>query len=253
VIEDIELNQKILERMLVVDHHIVTIAATGTEAIMLLKNKKFDLVFLDMLLPDMHGLTLLKYINNADLKVKGVKDKTKIIAITASITTEQIKAYEDSGIIQVIQKPIMQEELKQAINQLFFNKTEQAINESNQIKPSVSIHEKQCGKLLFNAKVLIFLKENLSSDEFLKVVLEVPVSIDKQLNKVISARENNNDVLFVEELHRLAGFSAQIGLEQLCEAAIKLQKSNTNNQKKNLTHLLKLAKSSVSTFKEENV
>jgi signal transduction histidine kinase/response regulator of citrate/malate metabolism len=242
VVEDIEVNQKILERMLVIDRHNVTISSTGTEAIMLLKNQKFDLLFLDMLLPDMHGLTLLEYINND----KDLKDRTKVVAVTASVTIEQIKTYEESGIIEVIKKPIMQEKLKQVMSQIF-------INENNKVNPSAFIKEQGYDKMLFNAKTLKFFKENLSTVEFIDLVAGVSTSIDKHINEVISARENNNDDAFIDELHRLAGFSAQMGLEQLCEAAIALQRSNKNNQQKNLTHLLMLAKSSVSTFKEENV
>lgn len=249
VVEDIVVNQKIIERMLLLESHHVTIAATGNEAILLLKEIRFDLVFLDMFLPDMHGLTLLQHINNDE----DVKGKPKIIAVTASVTSEQIKTYEQSGIVQVVKKPIMKEALKEAVDCVYFNKSNH-LPWSVQARSSQLINEKQYNKLLFNIKMLTFLKENLSVDEFMQVVDEVPTNIDKYINKVIFAKENNNDVEFIEELHRLAGFSAQIGLEQLCEKAKALQKSKKENPQENITCLLKLAelaKLSLAVFKEE--
>jgi CheY-like chemotaxis protein len=220
----------------------VAIAETGNQAILLLRDIKFDLIFLDMFLPDMHGLTLLSYINQD----RRLKHKPKIIAVTAAATTEQISTYEQAGIMQVIKKPIMQEELKHAIDRIH-------LTDSIQTLRSQIVGDSLCAKSLFNIKTLTFLKENLSTKDFMQLVVEAPEIIDKYINNCKFEIENNNYAETVKVLHTLAGFSAQIGLEQLCQMARDLQTSKKANSQQDIKRLLKLAKSSLVVFKKESL
>lgn len=242
VVEDIKVNQKILERMLTQAHHTVSVAETGSKALMLLEGNTFDLILLDMVLPDMHGLTLLATINN-----KNLKSKANIVAVTASVTSEQIANYAKSGIKQVIKKPIIQEELHQVIHQIYMN--EKAYVQSFIFTDK---DKKPYNKMLFNTSTLLFLQENLTINEFKELIAEAPKCIDEHVNLILLASKNSNNIMFTEELHKLAGYSAQLGLEQLSEAAITLQDTEKKMNRINLENLIKIKDLSVDIFNKEN-
>ncbi|MFH1318817.1 MAG: response regulator [Candidatus Omnitrophota bacterium] len=78
------------------------IAYTGGEAIDLYKKNKPHCVFLDIMLPDLHGVEVLKKIQEIDLSAK-VYFMSGIIDNTIYSTKEKIK---ELGIIDYISKPI---------------------------------------------------------------------------------------------------------------------------------------------------
>ena len=59
VIDDVEANRELLRRHLVRRNHTVVTAATAVEALSLLKETNFELLLVDVLMPDMNGIDLL--------------------------------------------------------------------------------------------------------------------------------------------------------------------------------------------------
>ncbi len=76
------------------------IANNGTEAIKKLDKKKYDLVLLDIYMPDISGIEVSKYLRN-DKK----DNKTRIIALTAQALKDDILKYEEAGINDFLIKP----------------------------------------------------------------------------------------------------------------------------------------------------
>lgn len=78
-------------------------AEDGNEAVKIVKNYPLDLVLLDILLPDINGLEILKHIDN----------QITVIIITA--LEEDNLLIQKSSNIEFIQKPINVEHLKKVI------------------------------------------------------------------------------------------------------------------------------------------
>ena len=76
------------------------IANNGKEAISLLDKNKYDIVLLDIHMPDISGVEVAKY-----LRFKKQDTKTKVIAVTAAVMKDDIKRYFKAGINDFIIKP----------------------------------------------------------------------------------------------------------------------------------------------------
>ncbi|MGL4378503.1 MAG: response regulator, partial [Microcoleaceae cyanobacterium] len=66
VVDDNEVNRDLLARRLQRQSHHVTVAADGFEALELMRSHNFDLVLLDIMMPQMNGYQVLEHLKNDD-------------------------------------------------------------------------------------------------------------------------------------------------------------------------------------------
>jgi len=116
VAEDNKVNQLIIKGIL--ENHYqyhVHIVNNGRAAITELQKKEFDLVFMDIQMPEVDGISATKLIRNPRTEVKN--PNIPIIAMTAHTIPEEEKECMDAGMNAFVCKPINLDELKTAINQ----------------------------------------------------------------------------------------------------------------------------------------
>lgn len=87
------------------------VVGTGAEAISCASKQKFDLVFLDLQLPDMSGDEVYK-------KIKEIHPELPIVIITGYPDSEILSRILQNGLIMVLQKPLDLEVLNQTIRQI---------------------------------------------------------------------------------------------------------------------------------------
>lgn len=87
------------------------VVGTGAEAISCATKQKFDLVFLDLQLPDMSGDEVYK-------KLKEIHPELPIVIITGYPDSEILSRILQNGLIMVLQKPLDLEVLNQTIRQI---------------------------------------------------------------------------------------------------------------------------------------
>lgn len=85
-------------------------ASNGKLALEIVRNVSPDLVLLDMKIPGMDGLDILKHIKSIDASIK-------VIMMTAYEELDMIKEATDLGAIMHFTKPFDIDELRQAVNQ----------------------------------------------------------------------------------------------------------------------------------------
>ncbi|MFM7310871.1 MAG: ATP-binding protein [Flavobacteriales bacterium] len=113
VAEDNPVNLLYLESLLVAWGMHVTPASNGIEAIEACKKTSFDIIFLDIQMPVMDGITAAKEIRN----VLGVK--TPVIAQSANIVQNIIDACYEAGIQDYISKPFTEDALRSKLASFF--------------------------------------------------------------------------------------------------------------------------------------
>jgi PAS domain S-box-containing protein len=113
VAEDNAVNQKLVVRMLQKHGHRVVIAETGTEALKALRESKFDVVLMDIQMPEMNGLEVTAAIRAAEEKTGG---HLNIIAMTAHAMKGDKERCIASGMDDYISKPIKARELLQMLD-----------------------------------------------------------------------------------------------------------------------------------------
>jgi CheY-like chemotaxis protein len=112
VAEDNPVNQKVVLRMLEKMGHIPTIAANGQEAVAALVEHSFDLVFMDVQMPEMDGLTATKNIREQE-KHTGLH--LPIIAMTAHVMKGDKELCLEAGMDGYITKPVSGNRIEEAI------------------------------------------------------------------------------------------------------------------------------------------
>jgi len=114
---------------------------SGLLAIDLLRNKKYDLVFLDIQMPEMDGFEVSSFVRN-ELKIS--KSDMPIIAITADVLSDQYEKMENSGMNGVITKPFDPKDIKHSIEEWIVKKSgkvESNTNSTEQVKGLLSFDE----------------------------------------------------------------------------------------------------------------
>jgi DNA-binding response OmpR family regulator len=110
VVEDEEALLKLYKSMLEADGHEVTAVKTGLEALDLTKGGTFDLMFLDIMLPDIRGDKIVE-------EMRGRDDDTTVVLITGFPELQSGIDALDLGINEILIKPIKVEELLRVANE----------------------------------------------------------------------------------------------------------------------------------------
>jgi two-component system, sensor histidine kinase and response regulator len=110
--EDNAINQRVAVRMLEKNGHQVILARNGREALAALERESFDLVFMDVQMPEMDGLEAAAAIRK---KEKSTGGHVPIVAMTAGAMQGDRDLCLDAGMDEYVSKPITERELMAAI------------------------------------------------------------------------------------------------------------------------------------------
>jgi two-component system aerobic respiration control sensor histidine kinase ArcB len=113
LVEDIELNVMVAKALLEKLGQYVDVAMTGGEAIAMAREKQYDLVLLDIQLPDMNGFEVATVLHEESLV-----EQTSIVALTANVIKTR-QEYLDNGMDDVIAKPVKKSRIIEVFNSLF--------------------------------------------------------------------------------------------------------------------------------------
>jgi CheY-like chemotaxis protein len=112
VAEDNAVNQRLTTRLLEKRGHSVTVAATGREALSMLEKSNFDLVLMDVQMPDMDGLQATAAIRAREVKTG---QRIPIIALTAHTMKGDRERCLAAGMDGYVAKPVIAAELIAAV------------------------------------------------------------------------------------------------------------------------------------------
>ncbi len=101
VVDDNEMNLKLAQQILVASGYEVRAAARGEQAIEMASTRRPDLILLDIRLPDIDGLEVLRRLRGFP-EIKNVP----IVAMTAQAMPDEVERFVAAGCDGYIQKPI---------------------------------------------------------------------------------------------------------------------------------------------------
>lgn len=111
IVDDARLNIKLLENILTENGYRVTAAKNASNALKLMQSTTPDLILLDIMMPDIDGISLCR-----QLKKLEMTKKIPVIFITAlSDTADKLEAFRAGG-VDYITKPFVMEEVIARIN-----------------------------------------------------------------------------------------------------------------------------------------
>jgi two-component system sensor histidine kinase/response regulator len=115
VAEDNATNQRLVSRLLEKQGHLVTVASDGLEALAALKLNSFDVVLMDVQMPNLDGFQTTAAIRQAEAATGG---RLPIIALTAHAISGYKETCLQAGMDGYLSKPIHSAELSRILKQL---------------------------------------------------------------------------------------------------------------------------------------
>ena len=113
--EDNQINQMVLKKILSEWKINAVFANNGKIAIEKLKEQPFDIILMDVQMPEMDGFTATKYIRT---QLEAPLSKVPILAVTGSATAVGMQRCYDCGMNDFISKPYDHDELRKKISEL---------------------------------------------------------------------------------------------------------------------------------------
>ncbi|MCB0337305.1 MAG: response regulator, partial [Bdellovibrionales bacterium] len=113
VVEDNKVNQMILQKILESWGQSVELADSGVEALERCKAQDFDIILMDIQMPEMDGLEATRRIREFQ-RGKG-KPYVPVIAVTANAFSEEKERYKEAGMDGYVSKPLSKKELNDEI------------------------------------------------------------------------------------------------------------------------------------------
>lgn len=201
LVEDNELNQLLAIKIFESWKKEITVADNGKIAIDLIEKNDYDLILMDIQMPEMDGNELTKYIRNH----MGLKSNIPIIALTAHATSAEEKRCLENGMNDYLSKPFHFNVLLEKLHNNLMNvdrnttavATEQEIVNENLINFSY-LNEFADGDTIFVQKMVSLFLTN--APVALKVILE--------------SNEMDNIQVLKAEVHKLKSSISLLGISK---------------------------------------
>ena len=110
IVDDNEMNLEVITELMKETRIQVDTALSGSECLRMLEEKKYDLVFLDQMMPEMSGTQTLEKIRSRNLA-----EGTPVIALTADAIVGSRDSYISEGFDDYLAKPVMYRELEKTL------------------------------------------------------------------------------------------------------------------------------------------
>ena len=112
LVDDNDMNLKVARNLLRLCGIRPDMASSGAETVEIMKNRTYDIVFLDHMMPGMDGVETLRCLKDQDL----IPDTTKMIVLTANAVVGAKEQYLEAGFNDYLSKPIELKDLVEKLN-----------------------------------------------------------------------------------------------------------------------------------------
>jgi len=220
VAEDHEVNQILFRTILENDGYTVRVASNGKEAVAFAEQESFDLIFMDVQMPEMNGYEATREIRKAGIQ-------TPIIAVTASaIKGEQEKCLE-AGMNDFLTKPFKKNDLVPVLDKW-------AMGSFVARKDRDSGTEEQQASIEIDREVFSF-KEAVSTfmgqtEVVIKVLEGFLPKVERQISQIKSNLKTENFEQISADAHSIKGSSWNLMAKRLGNRAFELEKAAKENK-----------------------
>ncbi|MEZ4528266.1 MAG: ATP-binding protein [Desulfobacterales bacterium] len=242
VAEDNLFNQKVVLAILKKSGFSADIANNGREAAEALREKAYDLVFMDMQMPEMDGIEAVRLIRSPEYGV--LNPKISIVAMTANVTKEDRQKCLDAGMNDYIAKPIDMDKLLSVINdQLSVNNGQSPVNNDSRITDNCLLNPE-----IFNPQDFL---NRLGGDNML--MMEILSGISEHLFceiKELKTAAEKNDVKKIQfHAHKIKGISSNVSAERISGIACQTEIASKENQTDTVPALITRLEQEVEMFR----
>ncbi len=213
--EDNAINRKFLLHFLEEDGHSVTTVNNGQEALEALRKSSFDIVLMDVRMPEMNGIEATAIIRSGT--DKQINAEIPIVALTAYAMESEKQHFLQAGMNECITKPVSMTSLNRVMIDIL-----QHSNNVTSIEPSIlpSFEDSE----LFDAE--LFAERYQSHPELFKeLAAEFSDSIPMTLARLEAAIADEDEDSVAKEAHSLANSAVPIGSNALHTFSNSMEKA----------------------------
>jgi PAS domain S-box-containing protein len=224
VAEDDLVNQKVIRKILGDLGCTVTIAGNGLEALELFKKDTYDMILMDMQMPEMDGLQATQQIRL--FEQEEMKSPTVIMALTANATKTDRDRCIASGMNDFLSKPITIEKLEQRLDHWLIQKN--SVSPDAILEAQEEVTENQQNQTPMNLKHLTDLTGG--DDDLTKELISA--FVEGALTNLEQLYNNNvaSDV-WKKASHKLQGSCLNLGIEKLGEISAWAENAEASEDK----------------------
>ncbi len=204
LVEDNEVNLELAMHLLTRLGHSVLTVRNGRQAVEAVEENEFDLVFMDLQMPEMDGL-------EATLRIRALETagqtRTPIVALTAHAIKGSRERYLEAGMDDYVTKPVRRQDLASAIERVMRRTGRWA-------SPSPSYDHKHC-------------LENLEGDQemFRTLVTVFAETTPGLLVKLRAAIEAKDADATARTAHKLKGSALQFNAQSACTVTLRVEEA----------------------------
>jgi CheY-like chemotaxis protein len=197
--EDNLVNQRVASALLGKIGHRVTVCSNGREAVQAVQNGNFDLVLMDIQMPEMDGLAATAAIRALPDPVKA---KIPIFAISANVRDAETADYRAHGVTGILTKPLRPDRLKNILE-----------NCAAAPEPEKLLDDVQIGAL----------KDALAPAKLVELFAMAEESLQQSFTALREGWRDKDLAKVKSASHRLAGVARNFGCLALGEQAARIE------------------------------
>lgn len=234
VVDDSEMNRKVLRKLLQKSEIQVEEASGGKECLELVRRNRYHLIFMDHLMPEMDGLEILEVI-----KKEHLCDDIPVVVMTANTLSMTEEDYLALGFTAFIEKPVLPEKLDLLIYRLLDKswiasvETEEAVSEEKNVRIREDIEKTESQEdwkdlpavngLDYDYAALHFKSPSELTDT-IRFLVEVMESDMKELQSYYRNRKEEQELhKFCTKVHSMKNSAMTVGIVPLAGLAKTLE------------------------------
>lgn len=204
VVDDVEINRKLLRGQLESDQHIAFFAANGVEALDILSVQTVDLILMDLHMPVLDGIETTKRIRTIP-EIASIP----IVGITANVTPAIDIDCRRSGMNMLIDKPISQSKIRSTILEIYHGQDVKLLQQ-HPVEVNTALFQEHITTLGISKVNTLYSEAGESATVIVHALMKHPYD------------ERDN---IMETSHKLAGLCSNFGFDSLGMLAAELENS----------------------------
>jgi len=228
VVDDNNINLRLAESILKNWNIDLTLATDGKQAVDICEKQLFNLIFMDLHMPELDGIEATKKIRESN----SINIDTAIIALTANAMPEEKEHIIESGMNDILIKPVTEQQIYEKIVhycQTDLKENNENITSSENIDTTDTAIDADIALPCYDHEEAIKLaggNAELAQELFQMLIAELP----QYQEKIQTAQENNNIKDLKHFIHKVNGATSYCGVPKLRKAAVELESLIDHNE-----------------------
>lgn len=223
VVDDVEMNIKVAQSYLKQTGAKIDVAYSGEECLRMIGKERYDMIFLDHMMPEMDGIDTLKAMKRSRTHLNV---ETPVIVLTANVIAGAREKYLEEGFADYLSKPIHEDELMEMLCKYLpkelIEMKENKENQENREQIAAAQQQKTLAERFPTLNIELGMKYCMNDESFFLEMIKTYIGGDKKevLEKEYAEEAWKN---YQVHAHALKSTSLNIGAETLSEHAKALE------------------------------